>query len=537
MKHAQRVWVSAILALVLVSAGLLATPQAALAIDGNPNCGQTWPTSGSLQSYDDPDSNYYSVTFQFTLTSAQRSALQCAGSYLELDFRIRNFDVPAAWEGYSVSGTNLPGALHDVAFMDVQYEANPAVTRIYTNQLIAGKSYYVTLSWGASVLPGMVPYIFFVWTPSHWSRWNDLVEAGSCANGGNNVLAEGNGSNANEAWCVFPYENITVTLFGNRTFAGGFPNGFLPLTGLRWYDWYPTGDVAGSSVAPLPPAPSPAPPALPNRQMFLRGDSAVFAKDTFGNNGWTQETDPGSAQAIAAGGATQMLIDACSAVYARNTLGMAGWTKETDCGTAKAIAVSSTGVQMLINACDAVYAKSGIGLYGWTQETGCGSVKAIATGGSTQMLIDACDAVHAKNTIGDGGWVQETACGTAKAIAVSATGVQMIINACDSVWAKNSIGYGGWSQETDCGNATKIAVGGNTQLIMNACNAVWAKTSIGYGGWSQESDCGATAIAVNGQGRQVVRTSDLAIYAKDTIGMGGWSIQVGPWNAAAIAIG
>lgn len=216
-------------------------PSAVQALDGDENCTNSWPTTGEVQTTNWPGSNEYVVTFEFVLTQEQLDELQCAGDFLELDFRIRNFDVPAEWEDYSIAHTNLPGALHDVAFEDNAYEANPAVTRIYTDLLQAGKAYYVTIRWQANALPGRNPYVFFVWTPSHWFDPSDPYEVVSCAR-----------AFGNEAWCIFPYENLAVYL-GERSIFHGFSNGYLPLDGFRWYEWYPTATTGTYGVSAPPP--------------------------------------------------------------------------------------------------------------------------------------------------------------------------------------------------------------------------------------------------------------------------------------------
>ncbi|HEY6736853.1 MAG TPA: hypothetical protein VI322_04010 [Candidatus Saccharimonadia bacterium] len=62
---------------------------------------------------------YYSITFKFKLTQAQLDALRCIAPYIELDFHMKNFNVPTGypigWDAYKLAGTNLPGAIHDDA--------------------------------------------------------------------------------------------------------------------------------------------------------------------------------------------------------------------------------------------------------------------------------------------------------------------------------------------------------------------------------------------------------------------------------------
>ena len=230
-------------------------------------------------------------------------------------------------------------------------------------------------------------------------------------------------------------------------------------------------------------------------QMFIRGDNALFAKNSIGNGGWTQETDPGVTSMISVGGNTQMLIATDASIWAKNSIGYGGWTQEVGPGNASKIAVSSTGVQMFIRGDNALFAKNSIGNGGWTQETDPNTATGVSVGGNTQLLLRGDGAVFAKNSIGVGGWTQETDPSTATTIAVSSTGVQLLIATDASIWAKNSIGYGGWTQEVGPGSATAIAVGADVQMFIRSDGAVFAKNSIGVGGWTQEADPG-NAIAI-----------------------------------------
>jgi CHAP domain len=268
-------------------------------------------------------------------------------------------------------------------------------------------------------------------------------------------------------------------------------------------------------------------------QMFIRGDSSVFATNTFGGS-WTQETDPGNAVAIAAGGSYQMFLRNDGTVFARNSISDR-WTQETDPGTANLIAASSTGVQMIRTSANDIWAKKSIGYGAWTQVVGPGNAVAIAVGGDTMMFIRGDAAVFAKNYYSTG-WTQETSPGNARTIAASSTGVQMFIRGDNAVFATNSIG-GTWTQETASGNAEAIAVGGNTQMFLRGDSAVFATNSIG-GTWTQETNpTAANLIAVTSDGVQIIRTSANDLWAKSTISNGGWIQEVGPGNASAIAAG
>jgi hypothetical protein len=329
MQHVRRSWTRLAVTLALLCGALLLVPAPAQAVD-NP-CGATSPTTGSVTTYKSGSSDYNSVTFRFTLTQAQLNNLRCSGPYLELDFQIRNFKntavYPAGWEAYTVAGTNLPGAIHDVGFEDGQAwpsqstenrDINPAVTRIYTSQLQAGVSYYANLTWTLEAQAGKIPYITFVWTPSRWADMSAMNESVSCAGGsfGNNQYPPGDSRNPNEAWCIFPTD-YGVTLLGDKTFLGGFPAGQIPLpTGQYWFSFEP----GSPSDANTPPPPTPARIGVldtnrtfsikegavtntwmnlttgdkiqlsPNRVGVLQGD-VLSVKQGALTSFWTQETD------------------------------------------------------------------------------------------------------------------------------------------------------------------------------------------------------------------------------------------------------
>ena len=336
-------------------------------------------------------------------------------------------------------------------------------------------------------------------------------------------IAQKDGGFGHVAWvaAVHGDGNITIEQY-NANFDSSYSTARVPAANYRYIHVQDLGGQFPQSSV----------------QMFIRGDNAIFAKNSIGYGGWVQEADPGNASAIAVGGNTQMFIRGDGAVFAKNSIGNGGWVQETSPGNARAIAVSSTGVQMFIRGDNAIFAKNSIGYGGWVQEADPGNASAIAVGGNTQMFIRGDGAVFAKNSIGNGGWVQETSPGNARAIAVSSTGVQMFIRGDNAIFAKNSIGYGGWVQEADPGNASAIAVGGNTQMFIRGDGAVFAKNSIGNGGWVQETSPGnARAIAVSSTGVQMFIRGDNAIFAKNSIGYGGWVQEADPGNASAIAVG
>jgi len=271
MERARRGWVRLVLVLTLLSSvgTALVIGTTAGSAQATSCTGQTWPNTGSLQTYKSDSTNYYSMTYRFTLTDDQLASLRCTGPYLEIDFQIRNFDLPCQWDDYTVSGTNLPGALHDVAFADPCGEPNPAVTRIRTQNpgvpypagLQAGVPYYISMNWYGDPDPGWTPFAMIVWTPSRWADMSSPYESASCAGGsfGRNIYPEGDARNPNEAWCIFPVEPVeenAIILLGSKAFINGFPNGEIPLTGSYWYTFSPT---TGSGGAPVPP---PLPPPV-----------------------------------------------------------------------------------------------------------------------------------------------------------------------------------------------------------------------------------------------------------------------------------
>lgn len=289
-------------------------------------------------------------------------------------------------------------------------------------------------------------------------------------------------------------------------------------------------------------------PTSVSRMLFARGDDMLFATDTM-DGPWVAETGSGwlhpqtnAGDRLAVGGTdgrTHLWISHCGSLYAKDSLGQGGWTEEAACGTAKSVAISNTGLQMMLTNCGSVFAKYGVVPGGWAIQQECGDFVDVAVGGNTQMMLSGCGAVYAKtNNLGYGGWTEEAPCGTAAAIAISSTGLQMMLSRCGSVYSKYGVGVGGWWAEADCGWATAVAAGGNTHMMLGACGAVYVKTSMGYGGWIEEAACNtATAIAIGNNGRQMMITADSALFAKDGIGVGGWRIQAEPGNAKAIAVG
>jgi hypothetical protein len=496
-------------------------------------CGRYWPSKGSFETY--RSSTSYEAALHFKLTAAEKIALnECVRSNfqentLEIDFTLHGFYTPGGWDGYSVH-TNLPGAVHDTAALDGANHSSPGVTNVTINSLGVGVDYSVIVAWNdtqVSPKPGSIPRVSIEWMPSHTAREMELYCLPFV------VLSP--------AYCVFGT--------GGRVFlSGGYYNGppnnggggdGLPFDN-RYYNFPPTSEQTltnvsgGQGLSTLPAAPAP-----PSRQLFLRGDSAVFGKDGLENGGWVQQTDPGSIKEIAAAGQYQMVLNACNAVYAKTTLGMGGWVQETPCSGANKIAVSITGLQMLIDACGAVWAKYGIGMGGWTQEVGCGNADAIAVGGNNQLFLRGNKAVFGRSGVGTD-WQMQVGPANAIAIAADNTGMFAFARHDGALFAKrNHSGDGGWQQQAGPGNTYTIAAGGGVLAFIRGDGAVFAKRDISVdGNWQQQADPGTVnLLAVGNQGRIMIRSNTNAVYAKDNLVNGDWRLQVGDGNAEKIAVG
>lgn len=499
-------------------------------------CGWYWPSKGKFETY--KTNTRYEVTLQFRLTASEKKALnECVRqnfheNTLEIDFTLHDFYTPAWWDNYQVH-TNIPGAVHDTAALDPANHSSPGVTNITISALEIGIDYSVIVAWGdpqVTPMPGGVPRVSIEWMPSHTARDTELYCLPFALLG--------------PAFCIFGTN-------GRVFLSGGYYNGppsnggdGLPFDNNRIYPYPPSQapfapSTGGNQGLPtLPQAPVAAPPP-PSRQLFLRGDSAVFGKDGLENGGWVQQTDPGSIKEIAAAGNYQMVLNACNAVYAKTTLGMGGWVQETPCGGANKIAVSITGLQMLIDACGAVWAKYGIGMGGWTQEAGCGNADAIAVGGNNQLFLRGDKAVFGRSGVGTD-WQMQVGSANAVAIAADNTGMFAFARHDGALFAKrNHSGDGGWQQQAGPGNTYTIAAGGGVLAFIRGDGAVFAKRDISVDGhWQQQADPGTVnLLSVGNQGRIMIRSTTNAIYAKDNLVDCDWRLQVGDGNAEKIAVG
>jgi len=343
----------------------------------------------------------------------------------------------------------------------------------------------------------------------HFQIWN----AKGCYNGSVMPFDSAHGTRI----CGAP--NLTPTT------AGTFTNGVWSGTTFTSDDC--SGSSSGGSTG--------------NRISLLDAANTVWAKDSLGYGGWSQQTSVNGAKSIAVGGSRQVLIDSCDAVWSKDDLANGGWTQEAGCGSANKVRVSSTGLRVILDFCGAVYAKVGaISNGGWTQEAGCGSAKDVQIGGNVQVILDNCESIWSKDSVSSAGWTQEAGCGAGRAITVDSNGTRIITNYCSALWAKSgAISNGGWTQETACDSATTVEAGGGVQVLIDLCGAVYAKNNgVSFGGWTKEADCdSAKAIDVGSSGRQVVLSLDNAIWAKDSVGTGGWGQQTLPNSADLVAVG
>ena len=207
-------------------------------------CGRFWP---KINTFDTANSDgFYLSTWWFNLSESELNALKCMNRYfgvqfVELDFRLFGFALPAQWENYAVLGTNIPGAHHDVAFQDSSASPTPGVTNIHIGSLRKDTWYHATLGWSASLGSGGPPRVSFEWVPSHWANLLNPSESPCWGP----YIASG----LNPAWCIFGTTRAYVSqgYYGGSTpFNGGanrrsFPSstGVVPASG-------PVTSVSGS---------------------------------------------------------------------------------------------------------------------------------------------------------------------------------------------------------------------------------------------------------------------------------------------------
>jgi hypothetical protein len=229
------------LALLISTLNFVALPAkhaTAAACDGSANT--YWPHTGNIDI--DNASGKYNAMLRFTMTANEVCSLQKLNKYLEIDFSLYGFSVPTGWDSYTLS-TNLPGAIKDTAAGDPTNQPTPAPTGIDTSRLVAGKTYYVSVAWSATVIIDAKKEIIFRWIPSHWagsasysSAKQKTEEIGYC-----NIGISAN----NLAWCYFPNTAKAAPLFGSGSFTNGFTEGRIPIKNSA-YSWSP--DSSGKPV-------------------------------------------------------------------------------------------------------------------------------------------------------------------------------------------------------------------------------------------------------------------------------------------------
>lgn len=387
----------------------------------NAVCGDFRPTSGSFLAT--RAGSEFRVTWNFRMSPSAKAALDCVAStfgqdWLELDLVLTGFAGINDWDGYDLDSTNIPGAVHDAAWMDAAANATPAVTGIPVSALQADTSYYFGIRWNTTTqfypVTGQTQRVSFQWVPSHWADPLNAGEGPACYAGLGRA-----------AWCIFPggvaYISGKYYTYFQPPARDGIPFG-NPLSPMRPFP--PTGalpgDPGGGSGSDGDGGGGSGPSAI-SRQMFLRGDKAVFAKAWVGEGGWQMQVGPANAIAIAADNTgIQAFIRWDGAVFAkRNHLGDGGWQMQAGPGNADAIAAGG-GVLMFLRGDKAIFAKTNIGIDGgWTQQAGPGTVTAIAMGNYGRMMVRSnTNAIYAKDNLVNGAWNLQVGDGNAEAIAV-----------------------------------------------------------------------------------------------------------------------
>ncbi|HET8658234.1 MAG TPA: hypothetical protein VFM55_04450 [Micromonosporaceae bacterium] len=187
-------------------------------------CGAFWPTSNTFTTY--TDGYNFRMSWTFRLTLSQLIALQCVESrynarFLELDFRLVDFEGDSGWNGYTVTSTNLPDAVRDEGFSDPAADATPGVTGTSVVSLLPDKTYTTEIAWsnasGIHPRAGGSPRVTFQWVPSHWA--SGAWEQTSCVT-----------HNGAPSWCIFGTARVYV--------SAGLRNGAqVPFSGSQSYTY------------------------------------------------------------------------------------------------------------------------------------------------------------------------------------------------------------------------------------------------------------------------------------------------------------
>lgn len=163
-------------------------------------CGQFWPTQNTFET--GVGSSGYSITWKFTLSQTEVAAGKCLktrykADFVEIDFRTFGFVGQSGWDAYWVVGTNLIGAVHDIAAEDEAKDTSPGATGIAVDYLVAGKEYYLSIAWnnntGISPDLNIQQRVSFEWVPSRWA--SSFPEKALCGYHFYGI--------ENKGWCIF----------------------------------------------------------------------------------------------------------------------------------------------------------------------------------------------------------------------------------------------------------------------------------------------------------------------------------------------
>jgi hypothetical protein len=241
-------------------------------------CGHYWPSEGVFQT--GVSSAGYETNWELVLKPTELESLHClkrtfGTEFVELDMRLIGFTGQDDWDAYHITSTNLPGAVHDVAWEDTADRASPGVTNIRIDNLQANTRYHVGLAWQTSGLYPRVGWqqrVAFVWVPSHWRNAFTVGEAGC------DIPYALSGWDS--AWCIFPDVNSQTAAYvsgGYYDFSYDYPNDIggdgIPFAGRQSFE-YP---LSITSSQPPPPAAVTGPP------LFL-----VKTRNTDPARGWVE---------------------------------------------------------------------------------------------------------------------------------------------------------------------------------------------------------------------------------------------------------
>ena len=270
---------------------------------------------------------------------------------------------------------------------------------------------------------------------------------------------------------------------------------------------------------PCASGPPPIPTSNPAKtHVLLDGLGRVQARDTIGEQGWVEETDPGGAVDIATGGGVQLILDHVGRIWSRNTLGKEGWRKETENpNSAVEIEMGSDGTMMLRDHASQVYAKKYGSNTDWVRETDPGSAKDIETNGGVQVIRDYADQIWIKNGgISWGGWWPASEQYYARELEVGTDSTIMVRRYDDSVFTRKE---GDWVRESWPGGAAEIATNGGLRVVRNYAGEIWQKSGpLHTEGWQPDAASGsAVEVQVTDDGTRIIRDHINRIYAR---GMG-----------------